>query len=728
MSEANDKLEAALKYAARGWCVFPLKPDSKTPATPHGVKDATRDPNIIRDWWTKTPSANVGIACGVGDCGPYVVDVDAPNGTHKHDGAASLAGAGITLPPTLTATTASGGKHLYFAILHTPPTDKLNNCKNVNGLMGVDVRTAGGYVVAPPSIIDGVPYRWDNYEKVPCLTDYPTKLYRKPQERKTDPIREHPETPAPVHADQRAAVERARAYLLEMPPAIQGNAGHDALLRAAQAMAVGFDLPEQTAVTLLWDEYNPRCVPPWDRDNPKERRDFERKVSEANKHPIKPRGWLLTDTGYNSADAALDQQGDAIARRMIAASVGGAPAPSADNGTADDFAARYGRRRTLADFPDPKPEANNPNALFQNGWLRKGGAAFFISVSGAGKSVAATQFAECFALGRPWFGITPVRPLRISVYQWEDDDEEVADFRNNIRRGLRGGGWTYGDTAKAEAVPIYHDVTGLAGNRFIQYLAYAQARDKADLVILNPFQSFSGCDISKNAELSNLLRVQLDTIINNDETPCGCIIIHHTNKVPSNAKDRNAWLDTNSAAYAGAGGAEIVNYSRALLVLRPTETHGFYDLIAAKRGARLGWKTADDTPTIVKTIAHSSGMMYWREATPEEVAAISAGKSIEDTEAKRGKVIELCRQHGKPFETKTELVNAIGAAGIGKQTRARALIDECLTSGELIEHGTGKGSGKSIGTPDQFGGFGASTKKDEEAPEFEFPWQELNNR
>jgi len=42
-----DTLIQALTYASRGWPVFPCKPDQKIPATRHGYRDATTDPERI---------------------------------------------------------------------------------------------------------------------------------------------------------------------------------------------------------------------------------------------------------------------------------------------------------------------------------------------------------------------------------------------------------------------------------------------------------------------------------------------------------------------------------------------------------------------------------------------------------------------------------------------------------------------------------------------------------
>lgn len=369
--------------------------------------------------------------------------------------------------------------------------------------------------------------------------------------------------------------------------------------------------------------------------------------------------------------------------------------------SADDLAVRYERKRTLADFPAPLPENKNPRALFKGGWLRKGGGALFVAPSGVGKSVATTQFAAYFACGRPCFGIAPMRPLKIAVYQWEDDEDEVVDFREDLRRGLARSGWTEEEIAEAFRRIDYHDVAGLTGDKFFGYLMYAQERDKADLVILMPLQSFANCDISKNENLSNLLRDKLDPILRCPVAPCGCFAVHHTNKIPSNSRERHEWMSDSSVAYAGAGGAELTNWARAVLTLRPHESAtDYYDLIAAKRGKRLGWKDSDGNPTLVKHIAHSDGVKFWREVPPDEFAAIKTVRQSRD-DAKRNTVLELCRKNGKPYDSTEALVTAIIKNGIAKKTSAHKLINDCITHNELIKRKWEQGNGYTIGLPEQ---------------------------
>jgi hypothetical protein len=61
-------------YLRGGRPVFPCHPGEKTPATRHGYRDATTDPERITAWFTRRPDYNLAIATGTP--GPDVLDVD----------------------------------------------------------------------------------------------------------------------------------------------------------------------------------------------------------------------------------------------------------------------------------------------------------------------------------------------------------------------------------------------------------------------------------------------------------------------------------------------------------------------------------------------------------------------------------------------------------------------------------------------------------------------------
>ncbi len=145
---AASKLEqAALAYAAQGMHVFPLAPHGKTPLTAHGLEDATTDPMTIETWWSRWPSANIGIRTG------DLVVVDEDELGHFDTVAKE---AGWKIPETRVAKTAKG-RHFYF----TQPEGQ--RVRNTAGKLaaGIDTRGDGGYVVAPPSIHpSGAVYDW----------------------------------------------------------------------------------------------------------------------------------------------------------------------------------------------------------------------------------------------------------------------------------------------------------------------------------------------------------------------------------------------------------------------------------------------------------------------------------------------------------------------------------------------------------------------------------------
>ncbi len=182
---------AALAHAARGWHVFPLRPDNrphdpdraKRPAFPDHAEDdcpgrdprcrdghsgwesrATTDPGRIGRAWQHV-AYNVAIACGPSCL--VVIDLDrrkpastppAGRDGYRH-GAEVFADLcrehGQPVPAdTYTVATGSGGRHLYF---EHPPGAQLRNTAGALGWL-IDTRAHGGYVVAAGSTAGRRPY------------------------------------------------------------------------------------------------------------------------------------------------------------------------------------------------------------------------------------------------------------------------------------------------------------------------------------------------------------------------------------------------------------------------------------------------------------------------------------------------------------------------------------------------------------------------------------------
>jgi hypothetical protein len=144
----SEMVDAALRYARRGWAVFPCKPGSKEPATMHGVYDASTDPSRIERLWRRRIDSNVAVATGCS--GPDVLDVDIAHGKPGRQSLRAAMDAGLVGEPMGSVVTPSGGMHLYYS------GDNQRNGSLPNH--GLDFRGEGGYVLAPPSQVDGRPY------------------------------------------------------------------------------------------------------------------------------------------------------------------------------------------------------------------------------------------------------------------------------------------------------------------------------------------------------------------------------------------------------------------------------------------------------------------------------------------------------------------------------------------------------------------------------------------
>lgn len=642
-------IDAALSYAARGWRVFPCSPGTKIPfKDTNGVKDATTDEEQIREWWTRWPKANIALACGPGS-GVYVVDVD-------HDPEAGENGwedlkTFPDLPKTVSQDTPRGGAHFLFKSSN-PPSNKNKFRK------GIDIRADGYYIMLSPSIHpNGKAYAWapglgpDEVELAefpdfmrPVRKISPPWIRQKPEEA---PKQAAPRPPVPVGATPITA--RARLYLAECEPAIQGMDGHSKLLWAARAMVVGFEMGEAEAISLLWADFNPRCVPPWDSGSPSERRDFERKVSEASKTPgHKPRGWLLDEYGLRG-DTKAAALGGKLANELLA-------------GQRDQGGEGPQPRRlpieSIADFlaTPPPPLDCIVEELFEAG--EKGE---IIAPSKARKSFFAIDLVAHIAAGRDYLCFKIPRPRRVLLINLEigRDWMKRRFFSRLAAYAIR----------PEEIRETLHIVNARSKGQDVREQAVeAVRRARAEVAIIDPRYKLLLPTESENAGegVAGVLDLQ-DQIA---EAGAASIFVGHDSKGTAGDKD-----DRDRGAGSGWTGRDCD--FRIVLSPHADDPQDAVVLSIMRRNF---------PPFADVTIRHDGDSFQLDEGTaPRKETSFTrkqTAKTAQPMDTLRPVVLDILRKEGKTLPSGILLTRVREAAHIGEK-RAISLIALCEEAGEI---------------------------------------------
>jgi hypothetical protein len=235
-------LDVALSYFRRGIPVFPVGLPSKRPLNHRGHLarvDATEA--LIREWWTKNPDAAIG-AVPI-DQNAVVIDID--NGWDLHPETVAFV---ESLPPTRTARTMSGGRHLWYETYLEFSNSKPFPC--------IDIRSANGYVVMPPS----AGYTWTSDTVMAELPAAIASTLHKASAGDPERQRKH------VGADTPAMRKTAIDYLKYVAPkAIMGQGGDSATFEVASELVRNIGLSDELALELLLKHWNPfKAMPPWD--------------------------------------------------------------------------------------------------------------------------------------------------------------------------------------------------------------------------------------------------------------------------------------------------------------------------------------------------------------------------------------------------------------------------------------------------------------------------------
>ncbi|NDB68798.1 MAG: hypothetical protein EB015_12495, partial [Methylocystaceae bacterium] len=288
-------LERAHKLAKNGFYVFPLEPNGKKPAIGDWPNMASRDTEIINGWFSNNLDRNIGIYTGKygdGDQALIVIDVDNKNGKNGDQSLLSLELEGNELPQTLEQSTPSGGRHMVYLAPYA--------CKQGVDVLGegLDIRSRGGYIVAPGSSIDGKKYAQINGHGI--MVDAPAWLVEKLGKQ----IDIKPQSKIVVsNIDVDRAEKRAMDYLNSIDSAVEGSRNHAAFKAAAQLKDYGCD--EAKTFELLAEIWNANCSPPLEED------ELRQCVSSAYKYGRDAQGSKAPE-GVFEATEIVDDRGTPV--------------------------------------------------------------------------------------------------------------------------------------------------------------------------------------------------------------------------------------------------------------------------------------------------------------------------------------------------------------------------------------------------------------------------------
>ena len=231
---------------------------------------------------------------------------------------------------------------------------------------------------------------------------------------------------------------------------------------------------------------------------------------------------------------------------------------------------------------------NDPNAVLGRRWLCRGGSCLWVGQAGLGKSSLAMQMGIMWAQGLSMWGVKPTqgKPLKSLFIQAENDEGDMAEMLQGVMRTLPlpDGIHRADFINELQKNMVFHrDVLNTAKD-FAKSTSRLIAKHQPDLVWVDPLLSYVGGDLSKQEVASHFLRNLMNPI--SMDTGVVWMMLHHTGKPSNDPKSRANWTD-HDFSYAAFGSSELVNWARAVNVLRSLG-EGVFELRFAKRGKRAG--------------------------------------------------------------------------------------------------------------------------------------------
>ncbi len=490
-------IDAALRYAARGWRVFPVWPirdgrcgcgkecgrdAGKHPMTVHGVKEATTDEAEIREAWAKVPDANIGIATGQG---LLVVDVDPRNGGSLK----TLLSYGDL--HSCLQKTGGGGIHV---LLKVPPELKWPSKLE----QGIDLKSDGGYIVAAPSLhISGTAYEWiEGREGVEAAPQWllARALPAIDVQINTSAGKTSPATLSVLH--------HAADWLKKHGPAVSGANGDSHTYKAGAYIFHDLGLTWEEGEPLI-KAWNLSCEPPWDPGE-------------------------LKAKAYRETYARPEiQKGEARTFIRILDNLRGETS-SVSQLTTDS--------RTIPTLFEPLPtflarKYPKPPWLI-NGVLAEQSVTVLGGEPKVSKTWAGLELGLSLAAGKLAFGEFEVPAPRPVVFFLVEDDARSA--ANRIRslaagKGISHDALQHGHIRCRQALNIQDD------KQLAQLIQAVTAIPEVAMIYLDPMRDLHLGDENSSADMADVMG-RLRKL--RDETNASVVFAHHTGKSSDSTKDR----------------------------------------------------------------------------------------------------------------------------------------------------------------------------------------------
>lgn len=515
---SDNKRKAAVRLAEEGFRVFPLQANGNTPITEGWQKTATSDPikagELFTDVLGDPAPYNIGIAAGEG---LLILDFDVKNGKpgKKSFDTLNLMG----MPDATLVTTPSGGMHLYLE----SDQDFVNSIERV--MDGVDVRSKGGYVVAPGSEINGKEYKLERYEKHPA-PEWLEKLCKKAKPKSEAP-------PPQIELDQTFNITQAIHYLrTAAPEAVEGSGGDFTTFQVA-AKVRDFGVSQQQAFALISEYWNEtgKASPPWDPE------DLQIKIENAYQY-------AQNHIGAQTAQAEFEpiqiEQQPKDTRKPLG----------------------------LNPVKPVEPQAVKPREWILGNVLARRYMNVTVSPPGVGKTTFWLQAAVAIATGRDDMTPFQVHERTHTLYFNQEDDNNELNLRllaimqhfNVTWDDLFLDGKCLLTLASGVERPLNiatHDRKGgLSPSRDALEIQNYLKENQIGAAIFDPFVELHPADENDNGQISQVSRIFRRIGVNAN---CAISVIHHTRKRQSSDATGHAGnMDSGRGAGSLMGAARMV--------------------------------------------------------------------------------------------------------------------------------------------------------------------------